>query len=253
MTMRLAVLVSGSGSNLQAIIDKAESGALDADIRLVLSNRADAYGLERARRHKVPCLALEHGGYASREAFDQAMVDAIRASGADTVALAGFMRLLTPVFLAAFPGRVLNIHPALLPSFKGAHGQRDAAEYGVRLSGCTVHFVDEHMDHGPIIIQAAVPALADDDGETLGSRILALEHRVYPQALQWLAQGTASDGGPARACGGGRRSRPACAARRGLAGQPAFGAGLLNRRVLSDSDILPFLFSHGLCEEREIG
>jgi phosphoribosylglycinamide formyltransferase-1 len=117
------------------------------------------------------------------------MAEAILAHGADTVAMAGFMRLLTPGFLARFPGRVLNIHPALLPSFPGVHGQADAAGYGVRISGCTVHFVDEQMDHGPIIVQAAVPAEPEDDGATLGARILAFEHRIYPQALAWLAAG----------------------------------------------------------------
>ncbi|EPR32821.1 phosphoribosylglycinamide formyltransferase [Alkalidesulfovibrio alkalitolerans DSM 16529] len=189
MTLDLAVLVSGSGSNLQAVIDRIESGALDARLRLVLSNKPQAYGLERARKHGVPALCLEHGSFPDREAFDAEMVRLIREHGADTVAMAGFMRMVTPRFLSAFPGRVVNIHPALLPSFPGVHGQRDAADYGVRFSGCTVHFVDEKMDNGPIIIQAVVPAYPGDDGKSLGARILELEHRIYPQALQWLAQG----------------------------------------------------------------
>jgi phosphoribosylglycinamide formyltransferase-1 len=189
MPLKLAVLVSGGGSNLQSIIDRIEEGALDAEIRIVLSNKADARGLERARKHSIPAMAIEHAAFPSREAFDAEMVRAIREAGADTVALAGFMRIITPVFLEAFPGRVVNIHPALLPSFPGVHGQGDAAAYGVRISGCTVHFVDEKMDNGPIIIQAAVPALENDDGESLGARILRLEHRIYPQALQWLAEG----------------------------------------------------------------
>lgn len=189
MSLSLAVLVSGSGSNLQSIIDRIEDGALDATINLVISNKPDAYGLTRAEKHGLPCLALNHHNFASREAFDQHMVEAIRDAGADTVAMAGFMRLLTPGFLQAFPGRVLNIHPALLPSFPGIHGQGDANAYGVKLSGCTVHFADEHMDNGPVIIQAAVPALAGEDADALGKRILALEHRIYPQALQWLSKG----------------------------------------------------------------
>ncbi|MGE4506108.1 MAG: phosphoribosylglycinamide formyltransferase [Desulfovibrionaceae bacterium] len=189
MPLKLAVLVSGGGSNLQSIIDRIEEGALDAEIRIVLSNKADAHGLERARKHSIPAMAIEHAAFPSREAFDAEMVRAIREAGADTVALAGFMRIITPVFLEAFPGRVVNIHPALLPSFPGVHGQGDAASYGVRISGCTVHFVDEKMDNGPIIIQAAVPALENDGGESLGARILRLEHRIYPQALQWLAEG----------------------------------------------------------------
>ncbi len=188
MTMPLAVLVSGSGSNLQSIIDKMEAGALDVDIRLVLSNTPDAYGLERARKHGLETAVLNHTAYDSREAFDTDMVRRIQDAGAATVALAGFMRLLTPVFLDAFPGRVLNIHPALLPSFPGVHGQSDAAGYGVRISGCTVHFVTLEMDSGPIIIQAAVPAHPDEGGKELGARILQMEHRIYPQALQWLAQ-----------------------------------------------------------------
>lgn len=189
MALPIAVLLSGSGSNLQAIIDRIEAGVLDARITLVLSNKPDAYGLTRAKNHNIPTLCLEHAKFTDRESFDQAMVAAIKDSGAQAVVLAGFMRMLTPGFLAAFPGRVVNIHPALLPSFPGVHGQRDAADYGVTLAGCTVHFVDELMDHGEVVIQAAVPAYPDDDGDSLGERILALEHRILPQAVQWLAQG----------------------------------------------------------------
>ncbi len=189
MPLDLAVLVSGSGSNLQAIIDKVEAGVLAARIRLVLANNTQAFGLERAKRHGIPHLGLDHRNYPTREAFDRRMVEAIRQAGADTVAMAGFMRLLTPVFLQAFPGRVLNIHPALLPSFPGVHGQADANAYGVKLSGCTVHFADELMDNGPVVIQAAVPALAGEPAESLAARILALEHCIYPQALSWLSEG----------------------------------------------------------------
>lgn len=191
MALKLAVLVSGSGSNLQSIIDRIEDGSLDAEIRLVLSNKPDAYGLTRAEKHGLPTVALDHTAYASREDFDAAMVQKINASGAEVVVLAGFMRLLTPVFIDAF-ATIVNIHPALLPSFAGCHGQRDAAGYGVKISGATVHFMDEIMDHGPVIIQAAVPVLSGEDGDSLGARILEFEHRIYPQALQWLAQGRIS-------------------------------------------------------------
>ncbi|QLA17915.1 phosphoribosylglycinamide formyltransferase [Desulfolutivibrio sulfoxidireducens] len=189
MKTPVAVLLSGSGSNLQAMIDKVQAGVIEADIRLVLSNRADAFGLTRAAKRGIPTAVVEHGAYPCREAFDAALLAAIAKSGARVVVLAGFMRILGPEIVSAFAGRMLNIHPALLPSFPGVHGQPDAARHGVKISGCTVHFVDEKMDHGPIVIQAAVPALADDDGKALGARILALEHRIYPQAVHWLCTG----------------------------------------------------------------
>ena len=189
MALPIAVLVSGSGSNLQALLDRVESGALEARIALVLSNKPDSYGLKRARAHGIPALCIPHTEYADRLEFDRAMIRAIREAGAETVVLAGFMRMLSAEFLKAFAGRVLNIHPALLPSFPGVRGQRDAADYGVTLAGCTVHFVDELMDHGEVVIQAAVPAYPDDDGDSLAERILALEHRILPQAVQWLATG----------------------------------------------------------------
>jgi len=191
MSLPIAVLVSGSGSNLQSIIDRIEEGVLDAEVRLVVSNKPGAFGLERAKRHGIATKVLTHTDFPSREAFDAAMAEAIVAAGVDRhglVVMAGFMRIVTPVFLSVFPHRVINIHPALLPSFPGVHGQADAAAYGVKISGCTVHFVDEKMDHGPIIIQAAVPCLAGEGGDALGPRILKLEHRVYPQAIQWIAE-----------------------------------------------------------------
>ncbi len=188
MAYPIAVFVSGGGSNLQSLIDRIGEGALEAEIRLVVSNKADAFGLTRAKDAGIPTLVLPHQGL-DREAYDARLVTAVNGSGAMAVILAGFMRMLSPVFLNAFAGRILNIHPALLPSFPGVHGQRDAAEYGVRLAGCTVHFVDEIMDHGPVIIQAAVPAHPGEGGEVLGKRILALEHRIYPQAVQWFASG----------------------------------------------------------------
>ncbi|WP_018125834.1 phosphoribosylglycinamide formyltransferase [Desulfovibrio oxyclinae] len=192
MALPLAVLVSGGGSNLQSIIDRIEEGSLDAEVRLVISNKAGAYGITRARNNGIPTKVMSHKDYASREAFDRDMVAAMREHGVTApegaVVMAGFMRIVTPELLDAFPDRVVNIHPALLPSFPGIHGQGDAAEYGVRISGCTVHFVDEKMDNGPIIIQAAVPVQAGEDGDSLGPRILKLEHRILPQALQWLAE-----------------------------------------------------------------
>ncbi len=187
--MKIAVLISGSGSNLQSIIDSIARQVLDARITLVLSNKKQAFGLERAARSNIETRVVEHTRFGSREDFDRQVVKDIRDSGAEAVILAGFMRILSPYFINAFPERILNIHPALLPSFPGVDGQRQAAEYGVKLSGCSVHFVDEKMDHGPLVIQAAVPAFADDDGKSLGSRILALEHCIFPQAIQWLAQG----------------------------------------------------------------
>ena len=192
MPLPIAVLVSGSGSNLQSIIDRIEAGMLDAEIKLVVSNKKDAFGLTRARKHNIPTRVLLHTDYDSREGFDAAMVHAITESGVGrrgVVIMAGFMRIVTPIFLKPFEGRVLNIHPALLPSFAGAHGQADAAEYGVKISGCTVHFVNEQMDNGPVIIQAAVPCQTGESADKLGSRILQLEHRIYPQAIQWLAEG----------------------------------------------------------------
>ncbi len=192
MPLPIAVLLSGGGSNLQSIIDRIEEGVLDAEIRLVISNKASAFGIERAKKHNISYAVLAHTDYRSREDFDRAMVKSINEHGVTApegaVVMAGFMRMVTHELLSAFPHRVINIHPALLPSFPGVHGQGDAADYGVKISGCTVHFVDEEMDHGPVIIQAAVPCNAGEDAGHLGPRILKLEHRVFPQALQWLAQ-----------------------------------------------------------------
>ncbi len=186
--LTLGVLISGSGTNLQAILDRIADRRLDARLALVISNRSDVGGLTRAQRAGVATLVLDHRRTTGREAYDAAVVDALRAAGVDTVALAGFDRLVTGVLLAAFPGRVLNIHPALLPAFKGLHAQRQALEYGVHVTGATVHFVDEHLDHGPIILQGAVPVRPDDTEETLRYRILEVEHAIYPQALQLLAE-----------------------------------------------------------------
>ena len=185
----IAVLVSGSGSNLQAIIDASEAGGIPGKVGVVVSNKTDAYGLVRARNHGIPAEALDHRSFDSREAFDARLVEVIRSYGAELVCLAGFMRVVTPVFLRAFPGRVMNIHPALLPSFPGTHGPRDALQYGVRFSGCTVHFLDEGVDTGPIIAQAVVPVYEDDTEETLAARILSEEHRIYPIAIRLFLEG----------------------------------------------------------------
>jgi len=185
----IAVLISGSGTNLQSIIDAIAANRLDAKIEVVLSNRADAFGLVRAKNHGIPSEVLDHKSFPSREAYDQAIVDLLRARGVKLVALAGFMRLLSPVFVAAFSNRIMNIHPALLPSFPGLHVQKKALEHGVRFSGCTVHFVNEECDEGPIIIQAVVPVFPDDTEEQLAERILKQEHRIYPRAIQLYAQG----------------------------------------------------------------
>jgi len=185
----IAVLISGGGTNLQAIIDAIAANRLDAKIEVVLSNRADAFGLVRAKNHDIPTEILDHKAFPSREAYDQAVVDLLRAHGVQLVALAGFMRLLSPVLVSAFSNRIMNIHPALLPSFPGLHVQKKALEHGVRFSGCTVHFVNEECDEGPIIIQAVVPVFPDDTEEQLAERILQQEHRIYPRAIQLYAEG----------------------------------------------------------------
>ena len=185
----IAVLVSGSGSNLQAIIDASERGEIPGRVGLVLSNKGDAYGLARAVKHGIPTAVVDHKAYETREAFDAKLVEVIRASGAVLVCLAGFMRVVTPVFLRAFPHRILNIHPALLPSFPGTHGPGQALRYGVRFSGCTVHFLDEGVDTGPVIVQAVVPVYDDDTEETLAARILKEEHRIYPMAIRLFLEG----------------------------------------------------------------
>lgn len=187
--LKIAVLASGSGSNLQAIIDEIKSGFLPVELALVLSDKPQAYALQRAEAAGLPTKVLLPADFASREDYDAELVRLLKASGAEAVALAGYMRLVTPVFLQAFPHRVLNIHPALLPSFPGLHGQRQAFEYGVKVAGCTVHFVDEGMDSGPIILQAPVPVLEDDDADSLAARILEQEHIIYPLALRLLAEG----------------------------------------------------------------
>jgi len=187
--LSLGVLVSGSGSNLQAIIDHIEQRRLDAVIAIVISNNPDAYALKRAEKHHIPTAVITHEAFSSREEFDRTMADMLESHTVDLVVMAGFMRILSPHILNRFPQRIMNIHPALLPSFPGLHGQRQALQYGVQFSGCTVHFVNAEIDSGPIIIQAVVPVLETDTEEILSARILKEEHHIYSQAIQWYAEG----------------------------------------------------------------
>ena len=187
--VKIGVLVSGSGSNLQSIIDQIEKGRLSADVRIVISNDPGAYALTRATEHAIPTAVVNHQDYENREDFDRKMVELLEAYGVELVVLAGFMMILTPIFLRAFPMRIMNIHPALLPSFPGLHAHRKVLSHGVKFSGCTVHFADDGVDTGPIIIQSAVPVYDDDTEETLAARVLREEHRIYPQAIQLFAEG----------------------------------------------------------------
>jgi len=187
--LKLGVLISGNGSNLQSIIDHIEKGSLKAIIKIVISNNPEAYGLTRAKKHRIPVVVLKNGDFKNKEEFDLELINILKKNSVDLVILAGFMRIITSTILNAFPQKIMNIHPALLPSFPGIHGQKQALEYGVKLSGCTVHFVDEGVDTGPIIIQSAVQVFDDDTEEILAARILKEEHRIYPQAIQLFAEG----------------------------------------------------------------
>jgi phosphoribosylglycinamide formyltransferase-1 len=186
---RLGVLISGRGSNLQSIIDAIGQSRLDAAVAIVVSNRDDAAGLKRASEAGIETLCLRPSEYSGRDAYDRAMAATLEARGVNLVCLAGFMRLVGPPLLAAFPDRMLNIHPSLLPAFPGLDAQRQALEYGVRFSGATVHLVTSELDGGPIVLQSAVPVLEGDTVETLSARILVEEHRIYPEAIQVLLDG----------------------------------------------------------------
>lgn len=190
--LRVAVLISGSGTNLQALLDACADPDFGAEIGLVVSNRPDAYGLTRARKAGVRTAVIEHKKFADRPAFDRAIDGALREAGIDLVCLAGFMRILTEGFVEGWKDRMINIHPSLLPAFKGLDTHRRVIEAGVRITGCTVHFVRPAMDDGPIIVQAAVPVLQDDDPDTLAGRVLEMEHRIYPLALGLIADGRVS-------------------------------------------------------------
>lgn len=185
--LELGVLASGTGSNLQAIIDAISDGTLNARIRIVIANVCEALALQRAAKAGIATAVIPHAQFASRSEFDAAIAQALDQAGAEWVVLAGFMRVLTPEFLKKFQRRVLNIHPALLPAFPGVHAQKKAFEYGVKVAGCTVHFVDEGVDSGPIIAQRAVAVLDDDNADTLEKRILEQEHLLYVDVLRWLA------------------------------------------------------------------
>ena len=188
----IGVLVSGGGTNLQALIDACAAPDFPARIALVVSNVPGVGALERAHKAGIPHEVVPHKQFGDREAFERAVVDRLRAAGVELVCLAGFMRLIGATFLHAFPGRIINIHPALLPAFPGLHGPRQALACGVKLAGCTVHFVDEGTDSGPIIAQAAVPVLDGDDEAALAARILEQEHRLYPLAVRLIAEGRVS-------------------------------------------------------------
>jgi len=185
----IAVLCSGSGSNLQAIIDAVKSGYVKATIALVVSDKKDAYALERARSAGIETLYLDTKKYATREDYDRAIAESLKTRNVGLVVLAGFMRLMSPYFVNEYKGRMVNIHPALLPAFKGTHGVRDALEYGAKVTGPTVHFVDEKLDHGPIILQRAVEIRDDDTEETLVERIHGEEHKIYPEAIKLFVEG----------------------------------------------------------------
>lgn len=187
--LKIGVLVSGNGSNLQAIIDRIEEGKLTAKIACVISNNAGAFALKRARRHGIPALHVDHRLFSGRAGYDAALLEALHEYEVDLVVLAGFMRIITPVLIDAYPHAILNIHPALLPAFPGLHAQKQALAYGVKISGCTVHFVDAGTDTGPVIIQSAVPVLEGDTEETLSARIQVEEHRIYPEAIGLFAKG----------------------------------------------------------------
>jgi len=188
--LKIGILVSGRGSNLQAIIDNIEARTLTATIAVVISDQADAYALERARKHHIPAIHVSAEKYMDkRERYDELLVQELQSKKVELVCLAGFMRIITPVLLSAFPNRIVNIHPALLPAFPGLHVQRKALKYGVKFTGCTVHFVDEGMDTGPIIIQGVVPVLDNDTEDSLSDRILQQEHKIYSRAIQLIAEG----------------------------------------------------------------
>lgn len=185
---KVGVLISGNGSNLQALIDACKRPDFPAQISVVISNKQDAYGLNRASEAGIPTHVIDHKNYDSREAFDNAVHEMLLHHHVQIVCLAGFMRLLSSQFVERWTGKMLNIHPSILPAFKGAHAHRDVVAAGVRISGCTVHFVSAQMDAGPVIVQAAVPVFPDDTEQTLGARVLEQEHQCYPQALRLLAE-----------------------------------------------------------------
>lgn len=189
---KIVILISGRGSNMEAMINARDAGQLPVEIAAVISNRPDAKGLETANKAGIATRCVDHKAYAGREAFDAALAACIDEFVPDLVVLAGFMRILTADFVRHYEGRLLNIHPSLLPSFPGLHTHQRALDEGVRIHGCTVHFVTAELDHGPVVIQAAVPVLDGDDEDSLSARILRYEHQIYPQAVRWFAEGKLS-------------------------------------------------------------
>lgn len=191
MNRRLGILISGRGSNLQAILDAIRDGRLHAEVAVVVSHRPGALGLERARAAGIDTVTVDHRAFPDREAFERVVIKELRRRDVGLVCLAGFMRRLSPLLVGAFPGAILNIHPSLLPAFPGLDAQRQALEHGVKVTGATVHVVDEQLDHGPIVAQASVAVHEDDTPETLADRILEVEHRIYPEAIGWMLDGWA--------------------------------------------------------------
>jgi phosphoribosylglycinamide formyltransferase-1 len=187
--LKIGVLASGRGSNFQSIVDSADSGYLNAEIVLLITDNPQAFAIERAKKYGIEHLVVKPGEYHSKDTYYETVVRELNKRSIDLVVLAGFMRVVGKPLIAAFPSRIMNIHPALLPSFPGLHGQRQAHEYGVKISGCTVHFVDEGMDTGPIIIQAAVAVRDDDTEDSLSERILKYEHKIYPEAIKLFSEG----------------------------------------------------------------
>lgn len=187
--LKIGIIASGRGSNLQAIIDNIKSGRLDAQVNVVICDKANAYALERAKKAGIPTVSILRADYADKNAFEQAIIDCLKVYNVHLVVLAGFMRIISQTFIRQFPNRIINIHPALLPSFPGLHAQQQAINYGAKLSGCTVHFVDEGMDTGPIIMQKAVDVDSDDNEASLAEKILTCEHELYSKVLQLYAEG----------------------------------------------------------------
>ncbi len=185
--MNIVALISGRGSNLKAILDAIKKGIINAKISLVISNRKEARGLKIAEDYGVKTLFVNPKKFQSREDYDRYLIEVISEEKPDLIVLAGYMRVLSSEFIDTFQGKIVNIHPSLIPSFQGLNAQKQAVEYGVRFSGCTVHFVTKELDNGPIIIQAVVPVLPDDTEETLSERILSFEHKIYPQAIKWIS------------------------------------------------------------------
>ena len=189
MKKRITVLASGRGSNFQAVIESVAAGRIPATCVALITDNPKAYAIERAEKAEVPVVVLDYSSFASKSEYEKALLNAMKKTRADLYVLAGYMRILGPGIVRAFPQKIINIHPALLPSFTGLHGQRQAVEYGVKVSGCTVHFVDEYLDCGPIILQKCVPVLQDDDEDALADRILVEEHRCYPEAIRLFCEG----------------------------------------------------------------